>query len=200
MKRITTTTPVRGLVVGDYTLTEYDHTSSKITRWTPRGYCVLNEEHSLGTIEGLEIYIGIDWLYNTCPNPADPDHAKFFEGYTKEEMSRYKPYWDGSISAEYYRYKKNLHEKQRWGFAGISLIAFANGIQIGDRESIAKYTEVGYAPSLNADDFGTPTYLNDTNTIAYWVENNQEVIKKFAEDRRLEAYEFINATLKKLGE
>jgi hypothetical protein len=198
----TTTTPVRGLMVGDYTLTEYDHTStSKITRWTPRGYCVLNEEHSLGTIEGLEIYIGIDWLYSTCPDPADPDdYSKFFEPYTREEMTRYKKNWDSSISADYYRYRKNLHEKQRWGFAGIVLMAFANGIQIGDKESIAKYTEVGYAPSLNADDFGNPIYLNTTNTIANWVENNGDTIKKFAEDRRLDAYEFINATLKKLGE
>jgi hypothetical protein len=200
MKRITTTPPlVTGLMVGDYSLTEYDH-KRKITRWTPRGYCVINNEHSLGTIEGLEVIIGIDWLYSNCPNPTDPDHATFFEGYTKEEMSRYKPYWDSSISADYYRYRKNLHEKQRWGFAGIVLVAFANGIQIGDRESIAKYTEVGYAPSLNANDFGNSIYLNETNTIANWVENNGDTIKKFAEDRRLEAYEFINATLKKLGE
>jgi len=196
----TTTTPlVRGLEVGDYSLTKYDYTH-KITRWTPRGYSVLNEEHSLGTIEGLEIWIGLDWLYSNCPTTDDPDHATFFEGYTKEEMSRYKPYWDSSITQDYYRYKDNLHKKQRWGFAGISLMAFANGIQIGDKESIAKYTEVGYAPSLNADDFGSPTYLNETDTIAHWVENNQDFIKKFAEDRRLEAYEFINATLKKLGE
>ena len=196
---MTTTTTTITLEVGDYTITRHPYTHS-ITRWTPRGYSVLSEEHSLGTIEGLEISIGLNWLYGNSLYLDNPDHAKFFEGYTKEELSRYKKEWDSSVSADYYRYKKNLHEKQRWGLAGISLMAFANGIQIGDKESIANYAEVGYAPKLNADDFGNPIYLDETGVISNWVENNQATIKKFAEDRRLEAYDFINATLKKLGE
>jgi hypothetical protein len=196
---MTMTTTTATLEVGDYSLTRHPYTH-RVTRWTPQHYAVLNEEHTLGTIEGLEVLIGINWLYGNSPYLDNPDHAKFFEGYTKEELSRYKKEWDSSVSATYYRYKKNLHEKQRWGFAGITLVAFANGIQIGDKENIVKYTEIGYAPSLNADDFGNPTYLDETNAIAYWVENHQATIKKFVEDRRLEAYDFINATLKKLGE
>ena len=196
---MTMTTTTATLEVGDYTLTKHPYTHS-ITRWTPRGYSVLSEEHSLGIIEGLEIWIGIDWLYSNAPELGNPDDAKCFEGYTKEQLSRFKKDWDSSVSAIYYRYKKNLHEKERWGLAGITLLAFANGIQIGDKESIAKYTEIGYAPSVNADDFGNPTYLDETGAIANWVENNPETILKFAQDRRIEALKFIDDTLKKLNE
>jgi len=193
----TTTTPPRVIAqIGDYWLTKYDHTATH-TRWTPRAYYVLNEEHSLGIIEGLEIWIGFEYLWNECPDPKDPTHAKYFRGYTKEELSRYKA-WSGDVNADWYRYKKNLHEKQRWGFIRITLASFANGIQIGDTLAVEKFAEIGYAPSLNAYDIGDPIYLDQTKTIANWVENNQATIKKFAEDRRLVALEFIGDTLKKL--
>lgn len=174
--------------------------SRAVQRWIPRHYISLSEEHSLGTIEGLEVVIGIQWLYGDSLYLDNPDHAKSFEGYTKEELSRYKTEWDSTVFDAYYRYKKNLHEKQRWGFVGIVLMAFVNGIQVGEKKNVIDNTETGYAPSLNADDFGSPTFLDETGTIANWVENNQGTIKKFAEDRRIEALEFISNTLKKLNE
>lgn len=198
MKRIKTPpTPPEVIEVGDYSLTKYDTTHS-ITRWTPRGYSVLNEEHSLGIIEGVEVWIGLAYGYNQCPDPTDPTHAKWFRDYTKEELTRYKTYWDSGIMTPWYRYKKNLHDKQRWGFTRVVLASFVNGIQIGDHKEVEDWTEVGYAPSLNANDFGDPIYLDETGTIRNWVENNQATIKKFAEDRRLVALEFIGDTLKKL--
>jgi hypothetical protein len=193
------TTPLKEIEAGEFTLTVLSF-SDYPTRYTPRGYSVLNEEHSLGIVDGVEMWIGVDWLYGNCPDPTDPDHATFFKDYTKEEMSRYKPYWDSSITQDYYRYKDNLHKKQRWGFAGIRLASFVNNIQIGDTESMGDYVEIGYAPKLNADDFGSPIYLDTTGVIANWVENNHDFIKKFAGDRRLMAFDLVKDTLNKLGE
>jgi hypothetical protein len=193
------TTPLKEIEAGEFTLTVLSFSDYPV-RYTPRGYSVLNEEHSLGIVDGVEMWIGVEWLYSNCPDPIDPDDATFFKDYTKEEMSRYKPYWDSSISQDYYRYKDNLHKKQRWGFAGIRLASFVNNIQIGDTESMGDYVEIGYAPKLNADDFGSPTYLDTTGVIANWVENNQDFIKKFAGDRRLMAFDLVKDTLKKLGE
>lgn len=183
--------------IGEFVLTKQEYADHPL-RYTPRHYSVLNEEHSLGVIEGLEVYVGIDWLYSQNPNPKIPDHASFFEGYTKEELSRYKA-WESQFNNQWYRYRKTLHEKQRWGFVGIHLASFINGIQVGETEKIKTLTEIGYAPSLNTYDLGNPIYLDETGAIANWVENNQEVIKKFAEDRRLVAFEFIKDTMKKLN-
>jgi hypothetical protein len=193
------TTPLKEIEAGEFTLTVLSFSDYPV-RYTPRSYSTINEEHSLGIVDGVEMWIGVDWLYSNCPDPTDPDHATFFRDYTKEEMSRYKPYWDSSITQDYYRYKDNLHKKQRWGFAGIRLASFVNGIQIGDTEAMGDYVEIGYAPKLNADDFGNPTYLDTTGVIAHWVENNHDFIKKFAGDRRLMAFDFVKDTLNKLGE
>jgi len=195
MKRIKTPKPTP-IQIGDLELTPMEFNDFP-TRYTQRKYSVLNEEHSLGIIEGIEVWIGIEYLWNECPDPKDPTHAKHFRDYTKEELSRYKE-WDSSVGEPYYRYKKNLHEKQRWGFIRITLASFANGIQIGDILIVEKFAEIGYAPSLNTYDIGDPIYLDQTKTIVHWVENNQQFIKDFAEERRIMALEFVGDTLKKL--
>lgn len=194
---MTTTKKPEPIEIGNFELTPMEFADFP-TRYTQRKYSVLNEEHSLGIIEGIEVWIGFDHLWSECPDPKDPTHAKYFRGYTKEELSRYKE-WSGDVTADWYRYKKNLHEKQRWGFIRITLASFANGIQIGETLAVEKFAETGYAPSLNTYDIGDPIYLDQTKTIVNWVENNQQVIEDFAEERRLLAYEFINDTLKKLG-
>jgi len=167
-------------------------------RWVIKAWNELPNEMYVGNFSGVDVFAGLAFPYD-LPNRDLPQDEIHFEKYNKQELARYTRIGYEMFSP-WYRGKKGLHEKQKWGFAHIDFIAFVNEIQIGKEARLASLIEVGYAPELNKFDTGDPVFLDLTTSIEHWVKTHPEELTAFVWSRRMDAEKLANDTLKKLNE
>jgi len=153
------------------------------------------DDYYLGEVNGLDIYAGIE--FGITINPTKPEHADLFAHYSTKEMKGYQVYWN-SWSANSGQEQHKKITKPEWGFGRVNLYAFANGIQIGEPENSPLPVELGYTPKANFLDLGELVWVSPDKAVAEWELENQDLIEKFADAKRVEALALMATTLEKL--